>query len=149
MTGSSPSSGLVSLGYEGRSAEQVVALLQAQQVGVLIDVRLNAVSRKPGLSKRALGAALADAGIRYVHEPELGDPQDNREAFRKGEPDALNCYKHHMMNKGASALSRVCSMAEAERIALLCYELEHSQCHRSAIVAAIQGSIPDLCVFEV
>ena len=149
MTGSSPSSGLVSLGYEGRSAEQVVALLQAQQVGVLIDVRLNAVSRKPGLSKRALGAALADAGIRYVHEPELGNPQDNREAFREGEPDALDRYQRHMMNKGASALSRVCSMAEEERIALLCYELVHSQCHRSVIVAAVQGCIPDLCVFEV
>jgi hypothetical protein len=34
------------------------------------------------MSKRKLAAALADAGIDYMHLPALGNPKDNRQPFR-------------------------------------------------------------------
>ena len=58
---------LFSVGYEGRDLDEFVRLLRAHGVTVLLDVRLNAISRKPGFSKTRLTAALADAGIRYRH----------------------------------------------------------------------------------
>lgn len=66
------SAGLVSIGYEGRTALELIATLSQLGVSVLVDVRLTPLSRKPGLSKTKLGLAAAEAGIRYVHLPALG-----------------------------------------------------------------------------
>lgn len=53
---------VVSIGYEGKT----VAQLLAQDVKVLVDVRLTPLSRKPGLSKTKLAEALRAAGIDYL-----------------------------------------------------------------------------------
>lgn len=45
---------LFSVGYEGRSLDELVNELHEHRVTVLLDVRLNAISRKPGLSKTRL-----------------------------------------------------------------------------------------------
>src|SRR5258707_759886 len=74
-------SGLVGVGYEGRTVDELVAHLVAVGVSRLIDVRLTPISRKRGLSKTALGAALADVGIEYEHRRELGNPKTNRAGF--------------------------------------------------------------------
>jgi uncharacterized protein (DUF488 family) len=75
---------LYNVGYEGRSADQLLDLLELMQVQVLVDVRLNPLSRKRGLSKRKLAEALAAKRIEYVHEPLLGNPRENREGFSNG-----------------------------------------------------------------
>ncbi|HLL68589.1 MAG TPA: DUF488 domain-containing protein [Micromonosporaceae bacterium] len=46
--------GLVGVGYEGRTIEELIAQLHALGVSRLVDIRLNPLSRKPGLSKTAL-----------------------------------------------------------------------------------------------
>ncbi|MDR1430587.1 MAG: DUF488 domain-containing protein, partial [Propionibacteriaceae bacterium] len=51
----------------------------------LVDVRQTPISRKRGLSKTALGAALSEAGIDYIHLRELGNPRDNRDGYRQGD----------------------------------------------------------------
>src|SRR5437773_2633547 len=92
---------LVSLGYEGRTAEQLVSELQSESVTVLVDVRLTPLSRKPGLSKRRLAALLADAGIRYVHLGALGNPKDNREAFRTGDRSSRSRFRDLLKERKA------------------------------------------------
>src|SRR5690606_38963018 len=49
---------LVSVGYEGREASELIDHLRSLDVSVVVDVRLNAISRKRGLSKTALREAL-------------------------------------------------------------------------------------------
>ena len=56
---------IVSTGYEGRSIEDFVRAMKRNRVELVVDVRLNAVSRKRGFSKTALTAALAAEGIGY------------------------------------------------------------------------------------
>jgi hypothetical protein len=80
------STALYTVGYEGRTAGELVTLLSQAAVDVLVDVRLTPLSRKPGLSKRRLAAALAAAGVDYLHLPALGNPRDNRDAFRQRDP---------------------------------------------------------------
>ncbi len=41
------SSGLIGVGYEGRTLEELVAHLLAMDVSRLVDVRLNPISRNP------------------------------------------------------------------------------------------------------
>lgn len=124
---------LLSIGYEGRSLADVVELLVDNDVDVLVDVRLNAISRKPGLSKTALSDALAAAGIEYLHQRELGNPKDNRAGFRSGSKSSRSRYLRSLSNGGYSAYASTVDLAKTQRVALFCYEKTHAECHRSCI----------------
>ena len=71
----------MSIGYEGKTVDDLVAQLLEQGVPVLVDVRLTPPSRKPGLSKTKLSEALAAVGIGYVHHRALGNPKVVAVAF--------------------------------------------------------------------
>lgn len=124
---------IVSIGYEGRSVEDVVSLLAANEVSVLVDVRLNAVSRKKGFSKTALSNALGEAGIEYRHERALGNPKENREPFRNGDESARETYSRILANGSRDSYESVIALAREQRVALLCFERAHETCHRSCI----------------
>ncbi|WP_218061767.1 DUF488 domain-containing protein [Planobispora rosea] len=72
---------LTGIGYEGCGLGEFIRRLRRENVELLIDVRLNPISRKRGFSKTALSNALADAGIVYEHMRELGNPKWNRAGF--------------------------------------------------------------------
>src|SRR2546423_7105871 len=57
---------------------------------------------------------LADAGIGYVHLPALGNPQDNRAAFRRGSPAARERYRQEVLASpgGQRALVTIADLAE-------------------------------------
>ena len=137
---------LVSVGYQGRSLENFVRLMQEHQVGTVIDVRLNPVSRKPGFSKTAISEALTEAGIGYRHERALGNPKDNRQPFRQGLASARERYRNHLSNSAAGLCYEISALAAYQRIALLCYESDHNECHRSCIVEAAVNLNPELKV---
>ncbi|WP_419842285.1 DUF488 family protein [Candidatus Poriferisodalis sp.] len=146
MTAQRETSRAFSIGYERRELGELIALLRHHDVEMLLDVRLNAVSRKPGMSKKRLAQAAADAGIEYRHESVLGNPQDNREAFRLGERAARDRYMRHLRNGALPTYKEFIELARRARIALLCYEREHDCCHRSCILEAAQRDIEGLSV---
>lgn len=140
---------IVSVGYEGRSLEELLELLGEHEVKVLVDVRLNATSRKKGFSKSALAAALGATGIEYRHERDLGNPKENREAFRRGLQTARERYRRHLTNGAKERFSATVTLAESRRIALLCFESQHSECHRSAIIDLALAQGANLAVVEI
>lgn len=79
---------LVSIGYKGKTAGDLITALLEQRTRALIDVRLTPLSRKPGLSKTKLSETLAAAGIRNLHYRALGNPKDNRPGYRAGQPQS-------------------------------------------------------------
>lgn len=144
---SQPVDGLVcSVGYEGRTVGEFVDVVAANGVGVVVDVRLNAISRKPGFSKTALTAALADAAIGYRHERDLGNPKDNRDGFRRGLPVARERYRQHLENGATSAYETVARLVCERRVALLCFERDHATCHRSCVTERMRERWPHLAV---
>ena len=124
---------LVGVGYEGRSVNDVIEFLSDREVDLVIDVRQNAISRKAGLSKKALAAHLLDSGIEYIHEPTLGNPKENRDGYRQGKPAALDAYTAVLEATGAEAIMRLRELTATRVVALLCFESDESTCHRSAI----------------
>src|SRR5262245_61506097 len=127
----------VSTGYEGRDIDALVADLRAQGVTVVADVRQNAISRKPGFSKRSLREHLERAGIDYVHLPALGNPRENRAAFHAGEPAARERYREGLGSPEAkAALDDLARRAQDRVVALLCYEADPAVCHRSLVLEA-------------
>ena len=134
---------LVSLGYEGRSAQELVDQLVRNQVTTLVDVRLTPLSRKPGLSKQKLSAALSAVGIDYVHLRHLGNPKDNRDGFRSGD-GASRARFHDVLRSpdGLAALRHVVDLIDGGTVALLCFERDHQICHRDVVLSEVRESRP-------
>lgn len=144
------SSHLVSVGYEGRSVEELVASLLAEGVSTLVDVRLTPLSRKPGLSKKRLSQSLAQHGITYIHLPALGNPKDNREPFRDGQPESRERFTELLNTEiGIEALTHVAELLDDQTVALLCFERSHEHCHRHLVAEQLSRSVRALHVVTV
>jgi uncharacterized protein (DUF488 family) len=144
MRSAANSIGLVSIGYEGRTADELIAALVSASVTLLVDVRLTPLSRKPGLSRKRLQASLEDAGITYRHVRALGNPKENREHFRTGDLDHGRSVFAKLLAR-AEAENAVAELAQAcqqERVAVLCFERDHERCHRQVVVEATLERMP-------
>jgi len=141
---------IYSVGYEGWTLSALIENLQQNRVRVLFDVRMTASSRRPGFSKRALEAGLTRAGIEYVHEPKLGNPPENRDAFRSGDVEQGRRVMQARLNDGAAeALRRVVDTARDQRVAVLCVERSASNCHRQVVIEAAIQAEPSIEVIAV
>lgn len=139
------------IGYEGLTVEELLTRLQSEGADVLVDVRLNAISRKAGFSKRALGAALAAAGIEYVHDPRLGNPRDNRSGYAEldsvvgaGARDRFRAVLD--TDEGAQAIRELGDRIADHNVAVLCFEADERHCHREQVIAAVRGARESLAV---
>jgi uncharacterized protein (DUF488 family) len=142
-----PGGRLLTVGYEGRTPDELIRELKAHQVTVLVDVRLTPLSRKPGLSKTRLTEALRRRGIRYVHLRALGNPPENRVGLRAGSKSSQRRFQTLLKTKvGIEAMQLVADLMNDETVALLCFEREHATCHRRLVAEEIQRERPSLQV---
>ncbi len=114
----------------------------------MIDVRAVPISRKPGFSKNILAAGLAEAGIDYVHLRALGTPPEGREAARKRRWDVLEQVYAAQLETPEAAMdaARMTALAQEKPSALLCFERDPAQCHRTQLRTAI---LPDAEVVDL
>lgn len=131
---------VIGIGYQGVTLPVLRDRLRAAEIDVVYDVRLTPLSRKPGLSKSALSAGLAEGGMSYVHLPALGNPKWNREGFG-GDPtqlsEATGNFQDLMLSSAAAqeALGKIRDATCTQRAALLCFEADADRCHRKVILA--------------
>ena len=130
---------LQTIGYEGTTIDAVLDRLRAAEVKLLIDVRAVAASRKPGFSKRQLAAGLDGAGIGYVHLQGLGTPKPGRDAVRAGHPERMKpIFMAHMQgDRPQVELAEAIGLARGTRACLLCFERDHTTCHRALVAEMI------------
>jgi len=131
---------LFTIGYEGCTLPSVLETLRAARIGLLIDVRAVAASRKPGFSKKLLAASLEEAGIRYLHLQALGTPKPGRDAARAGRTAEMHrVFLAHMESDRAQAdLAQARAAAHGGPACLLCFERDHNACHRSLVAEMIR-----------
>jgi uncharacterized protein (DUF488 family) len=130
---------IFTIGYEGATVAEFMAALKTAGVERVIDVRALPLSRRPGFSKSPLRAALEEAGIEYVHLKALGTPADGRSAARAGRhEDMARIYAGQLELPEAMAQSaQMIELARERPSALLCFEREPAQCHRSLLIDAV------------
>ena len=130
---------IFTIGYEATTMGEFLAALQTAGVKRVIDVRALPLSRRPGFSKSPLRAALAEAGIDYVHLKALGTPADGRAAARAGRQDDLErIYAGQLELPEAIAQgAQMLDLAREKPSALLCYERDPAGCHRALLLAAV------------
>lgn len=136
------------IGYEQTTMADFIAALSAAGVRTVADVRAIAASRRPGFSKTALAANLAEAGIGYVHFRALGTPAAGREAARAGKlADLKRIYAGQLQLPEAMAQgAALADLAANEPIALLCYERDPSCCHRTLLRKTV---LPDFACVDI
>lgn len=124
--------------------------LKAEHVSLVVDVRLNAVSRRPGWSKRALSAELEAVGIAYRHDPALGNPPKNRALFRREDPEEGRRRMLELLsNASQAAIQRLVDDVRTRRVAVLCVERVSLHCHRRVITDVTRALDPDIDVIEI
>jgi uncharacterized protein (DUF488 family) len=134
---------IFTIGYEGATMAEFLAALQRAGVRQVIDVRALPLSRRPGFSKTPLSAALAEAGIDYVHLKALGTPAEGRAAARAGRHAELErIYAGQLELAEAIAQSaQMLALAAETPSALLCFERDPAECHRTMLLDAVAPDV--------
>lgn len=133
------SSGIVTIGYEGKTIDKFLNELIINKINVLMDIRRNAYSMKFGFQHTKLKNYLEKIEIDYIHIPELGIPADMREHLDTFEDyRALFVqYKSELETK-KDLLEKIKSIGENKKVALMCFEKDVRCCHRSIIAERLR-----------
>jgi uncharacterized protein (DUF488 family) len=127
---------LYTIGYQGRSLDKLIDILNAYDIRQLLDVRENAWSRKPGFTKGELEEAFDETDIGYRHVESLGNPKSFREKADSTE-ECLQMYREYLEEEPPDTLEDVAELADREDICLMCYEADPEECHRRVITDLI------------
>jgi uncharacterized protein (DUF488 family) len=125
------------VGHSTRSGDEFNELLLQHEIGVLIDVRSFPGSRRyPQFNKAQFSAALASAGISYLHFPQLGgrrrpSPTSKNTAWKNS---SFRAYADHMDSKEfQQGIVELLKVAREKPLAVMCAEALWWRCHRSLI----------------
>jgi uncharacterized protein (DUF488 family) len=126
---------IFTVGYERVSIEKFIRKLVEKKIQRIIDVRCNPISRKPGFSKTALRTKLQEAGIEYVHLPELGIPSSLRKSLQTDDDySALFLYyEEHILPNVAEKIAEAITLLKEMPSAFLCFEEDPKHCHRTRL----------------
>ena len=143
-----PAARIWTIGHSTRSFDEFLALLRANEITRLADIRTIPQSRRhPHFGREALDARLTAAGIEYRHFPDLG-------GLRKPRPDSPNTawtnasfrgYADHMRTPAfAGALDELLVFGDddpprAVRATVMCAEAVWWRCHRMLVADALLG----------
>lgn len=144
--------GVVGVGYEGRSLEEFLALLQKEGVQVLVDARLIPRCSRRGFSRNALAEVLEAIGISYVHYEILGVPEFDQVGFR-GDRAAVAAasarYRSRLNTPVAQRVIRdLVGVARYRRVAVMTMFADADRCHRGALMAEIARRTPAVTPIE-
>lgn len=126
------------IGHSTRAIDEFIALLQANEIKLIADVRLLPGSKRyPQFNNESLADSLCKAGIKYEHFPELGGrrkprPDSRNTAWRN---DAFRGYADYIeTSEFEYGIARLLKLAQQSgRSAIMCAEAVWWHCHRSLI----------------
>ncbi len=145
---------IYTVGYEGCDIDEFVAGLKKNKIKRIIDIRKNPVSRKKGFSKNKLAAELKEAGIEYFYlGKELGVPSAWRKAAKEHlitRKKMFSDYKTKILPQHPAEINEVIELSKKRgRSALLCYENNASDCHRSYLANEMRRYHKDIKVTDL
>ncbi|SRR5258708_888611 len=130
---------LFTTGYEGQTINQFLVKLLDKKITTLIDIREHPFSRKPGFSKKILSERLNGIGIGYQHFKELGTPKPLRSylASTSNYEQFFSLYKEYV-REFSESIDDLGDLSENKNICILCFEKNHSFCHRKVIADILE-----------
>lgn len=125
---------VLTLGHSNHPWTELLALLQANEVACLVDVRSMPASRRyPQFNRNAVERALGDAGIGYRF---LGDRLGGRPKDPAGYTEGVVDYdKVAKTSAFCEGLDELAGLAREKRCCVMCAERDPLDCHRALLVA--------------
>ena len=132
---------VLAIGHSTRPIGELLELLRAAGIATLADVRTIPRSRaNPQFEQPALARALEQAGIAYVHLPQLGGLRHARRDSPNGgwRNASFRGYADYMQTpEFEEGLCQLRALAKAGPVAIMCAEAVPWRCHRSLISDAL------------
>jgi uncharacterized protein (DUF488 family) len=133
--------GIWTIGHSTRTAEEFLALLRANGITGLADVRTIPRSRRhPHFGREALAASLSQESIHYRHFAALGGLRKPRADSPNGgwRNSAFRGYADHMQTREfAAAIDELLAFGTEQNVAVMCAEALWWQCHRMLLSDAL------------
>lgn len=130
---------IFSVGYEGKSREKFIDLLEENRITELVDVRNHAFSWNKDFSMKALSENLTASGIKYVNLPRLGAPKEIRvEIKENNDPDKFFQEYSAWLMSNISYLDILDILARQKTTAMMCLEADYRRCHRKILGEKLQ-----------
>lgn len=126
---------IFTIGYQGYSLLGLVDILKEQGIDALVDVRYDAYSKRPEFCKGRLRSAIQEAGIEYVHRPELGTPTQLRKKITNttSAEGVFKLYFERISKVNYRYVETVAELANQRKMVLMCMEKEPERCHRKIL----------------
>ena len=129
------------IGHSTRSADAFLALLQANAIDALADVRTIPRSRRyPHFGRELLDPRLGEEGIEYRHFAALGGLRKPRADSTNGawRNEAFRGYADHMLTpEFRGAVDELLDFGSRRNVAVMCAEALWWQCHRMLLSDAL------------
>lgn len=128
------------IGYEGISLENYLNKLIINDVRLLCDVRMNAISMKYGFSKSQLKNACESIGIDYLHIPNLGIKSNKRQKLNTMSDymELFDEYENTTLKNSHKSIEYIFKLIhDYKRVAITCFEKEVCMCHRGRVLKAL------------
>ena len=125
---------LFTLGYQAHTTSTMLRVLRENQIDLVVDIRQNPVSRKPGFSRYRLARILSTEGIEYLHYPCFGTPRSIRDRYCKNGdiPTALERFEEYLDTR-QQCVKTFLRRVSGRKFCLVCFERDHMCCHRSIV----------------
>lgn len=134
---------IYTIGFTKKSAERFFGLLEENQIGRVIDIRLKPGGQLAGFAKRDdLAYFLRELiGCEYHHYDFLAPSEDILKTYRQDKDwDRYECWFEALMDE-RGVLDRLDSTFFAEKsCCLLCSEEKPDQCHRRLVAERLARS---------
>jgi uncharacterized protein (DUF488 family) len=143
-SGSALATTFFTAGYEQSEPGEFLRRLQNHSVEMIVDVRDMPLSRKRGFSKNPLQALLAEVDIEYLHVKALGAPKELRDRLHNTGSwwEYVKAYEQ-VLKKQTAEVDSLIKLAREKRIALLCFERNPAECHRSLVAREMEQRAKD------
>ncbi len=135
-----PSMELFTVGYEGMDIDEFTYFLKKNKIQLVADLRKNPVSRKKGFSKNKMAENLATRKIQYLHLGKLGTPTTWRKQQKEGRLSRKKMFQQfvdQVIPNAQEDIDLLKTIMREKRTALLCFEADATDCHRSFVAHEI------------
>jgi len=126
------------IGHSTRTQEKFLALLRAHRITRVVDIRAFPTSKRhPQFNRETMQTWLAEAGVEYVWEKELGGRRGKslQDSPNKGlRNDSFRNYADYMLTPQFQlAAERLAGWAEEKPTVMMCAEAVYFHCHRMLV----------------
>jgi len=139
---------LYTIGFAKKSAQVFFSLLKANNVKILIDIRLNNISQLAGFTKKNdLKYFLKKiCNIDYIHRPDFAPTKNILDAYKKKEITWDQYELDYKKLLKQRSVENEIDNVELNKACLLCSEPTSEKCHRRLLAEYFKKNIEEITI---